>query len=245
MTRFARGLDGCPAGWVVVTLGDGRLTDVEVVAHVDEVLDDDRAPGATLGIDMPIGLTDAPNRAADVAARRLLPGRASSIFNAPPRTVVDGFVDGSVTDHATASARSRATTGKGISQQAWRLVPKIAELDRAVAAGASMAEVHPEVAFAILVGEPLPRKRSWAGLTTRRGLLERHGVVVPERFPGDADCAPDDVLDAAICAWVADGLAAGEPPLTVPEPATEFDGGRPIVIHARRPPTLPPDLRAR
>ena len=238
MTRFARGLDGCPAGWVVVTLHDGQVADVEVVAHVDEVLDGDAAPGAAIGIDMPIGLTDTANRAADVAARRLLPGRASSIFNAPPRTVVDGFVDGSVADHAAASARSVAVTGKGISQQAWRLVPKIAELDRVVAAGAALLEVHPEVAFALLVGEPLPRKRSWAGLTTRRGLLERCGIIVPERFPGDADCAPDDVLDAAICAWVADGIATGEPPLTVPDQATEFDGDRPIVIHARRPPTV-------
>jgi predicted RNase H-like nuclease len=238
VTRFARGLDGCPAGWVVVTLQDGRVIDVEVVTHVAEVLDDDRAPGAIVGIDMPIGLRDTPSRGADVAARRLLPGRASSIFNAPPRSVLDGFVAGSITDHAAASARSVAVTGKGISQQAWRLVPKIAELDRAVAAGATLLEVHPEVAFAILVGEPLPRKRSWAGLTTRRGLLERLGIVVPERFPGDADCAPDDVLDAAICAWVADGLASGEPPLTVPDRATEFDGDRPIVIHARRPPRV-------
>ena len=236
MTRFARGLDGCPAGWVAVTLQDGRVADVEVVAHAHEVLVDDRAPGAMVGIDMPIGLLDAPNREADVAARRLVPGRASSIFNPPPRTVVDGFVEGSVTDHATASARSVAVTGKGISQQAWRLVPKIAELDRAVAGGAALLEVHPEVAFAILAGEPLPRKRSWSGLTTRRGLLERCGIVLPERFPGDADCAPDDVLDAAICAWVADGVVAGERPLTVPDRPTEFDRGRPIVIHARRPP---------
>jgi predicted RNase H-like nuclease len=208
------------------------------VTHVAEVLDDDRAPGAIVGIDMPIGLRDTPSRGADVAARRLLPGRASSIFNAPPRSVLDGFVAGSITDHAAASARSVAVTGKCISQHAWRLVPKIAELDRAVAAGATLLEVHPEVAFAILVGEPLPRKRSWAGLTTRRGLLERLVIVVPERFPGDADCAPDDVLDAAICAWVADGLASGEPPLTVPDRATEFDGDRPIVIHARRPPRV-------
>lgn len=235
MTREACGLDGCPDGWVVVTLRDGALHDVEVVDRLDEVLDGDQRPAA-IGVDMPIGLIDAPSRAADRAARRLLPGRASSVFNAPPRVVVDAWAAGKVPDHATASQLARDHSGRGISQQAWRLVPKIAEVDAAVARGAPLLEVHPELATAILVGEPLPRKRSWAGMTTRRGLLARLGIELPERFVGDTRCAPDDVLDAAIVAWVADGAAAGEVLLTVPDATDEVDHDRPIVIHARRPP---------
>lgn len=235
MTRDARGIDGCADGWVVVTLRDGTCSDIEVVDHLDEGLEGDPAPGA-IGVDMPIGLVDASARVADRAARRLLPGRASSIFNAPPRAVVDAWRAGELPDHARASQLARDRTGRGISQQAWRLVPKIAEVDAAVARGVPLLEVHPELAVAILVGEPLPRKRTWAGMTTRRGLLARLGIELPERFIGDARCAPDDVLDAAIVAWVADGAAAGEALLTVPDATDERDHDRPIVIHARRPP---------
>lgn len=239
MARVARGLDGYPEGWVVVTLHDGAVADVEVVPELADVEDD----GAPVGIDIPVGLTDVPVRAADAGARKLLPGRASSVFNAPPRCVVDGWVAGTLTTHAAASAHAREVTGKGISQQAWRLVPKIAEVDRLVAGGRAVLEVHPELAFTLVVGEPLPRKRSWSGLTTRRGLLGALGLELPDRFLGDDRCAPDDVLDAAICAWVADAAAQGERLVCVPEPATQHDhDGRPVVIHAR---AAPPVLQAR
>jgi predicted RNase H-like nuclease len=229
---------------VVVTLHNGRVGDVEVVGSIVEVCagapsSADAGHHVPIAIDMPIGLVDAASRDTDVAARLLLPGRASSIFNVPPRAVVDAWVAGELPDHATASRLARDRTGKGISQQAWRLVPKIAELDRAVLDGAPVFEVHPEVAFAVLVGAPLPRKRSWAGLMARRGVLHRLGIDLPDRFPGDDDCAPDDVVDAAVCAWVADGLAIGEQLLTIPGRPTQQDRGRPVAIYARRDPSTP------
>lgn len=150
-----------------------------------------------------------------------------------------------MTTHAAATTMAVAVTGKGLSQQAWRLVPKIAEVDGLVAgplvaAGDGSArlrvlEVHPELAFTVATGAPLPRKRSWAGISSRRAILEHLGVVLPDRFAGDTLAAPDDVVDAAVCAWVADGAAAGEALLAVPEAATQHDRGRPIAIHARRP----------
>lgn len=236
VARRAIGADGAAAGWVVVTLVDGEVADVEVVAALSEAL---AAPVDAAGVDMPIGLIDAP-READQAARALLPGRASSVFATPPRSVVDGFRDGSLTDHATASRAAEAATGAGMSMQAWRLVPRIVEVDDLVADGHQLLEVHPEVAFAVLVGEALPRKRSWAGITTRRAVLARHGVELPDRFPGDERAAPDDVVDAAVCAWVADAAAAGLPLLSVPEATEQVDRGRPIVITARRPPPVTP-----
>ena len=234
MPRVARGLDGCPEGWVVVTLVDGAVGDVEVVGELARVPED----RAVVGVDMPIGLVDEPIRDADATARRMLRGRGSSIFNTPPRAVIDAFVAGEVGDHASASALARATTGKGISQQAWALVPKIAELDLAVGTGHTLYEVHPEVAFAEVVGEPLPRKRSWAGVAARLRVLERLGIELPTRFVGDG-CAADDVLDAAICAWVADGVALGEAPVSYPDPPTQADPrhpGRDLVICARAAP---------
>lgn len=240
--RRVLGIDGCAPGWVVVTLLDGLVAEVEVVTSLGETVAGP-APDA-VAVDMPIGLVDAP-RDADRAARRLLPGRASSVFSAPPRSVVDAARHGEVTEHATASARAVALMGKGISMQAWRLVPAIIEVDDLVAAGHDLHEVHPEVAFAVLAGGALPRKRSWAGITTRRAVLERLGVVLPDRFPGDERIAPDDVLDAAVCAWVADGIAGAGALVTVPDTTAQSDHGRPVVITARLPPPPAPGPRTR
>jgi predicted RNase H-like nuclease len=243
--RVAVGFDGCPAGWVAVTLVDGRVDSVEVMAQLAPAVAA-RGPAA-IAVDMPIGLVDGI-RDADVAARRLLPGRASSVFSSPPRAVVDGWRDGTVTTHAQATALAVATTGKGLSQQAWRLVPKVAELDELVAAlpvsspRVPVLEVHPEVAFAVVMGTPLPRKRSWAGVNARRTLLGHLGVHLPDRFDGDELAGPDDVVDAAICAWVADGAAAGEPLVAVPAETAQCDRDRPIAIHARRPPRWSPTM---
>jgi predicted RNase H-like nuclease len=232
--RRVLGLDGCPSGWVSVLLVDGAVTDVRVVASVAQALDEHGPSHA--GIDMPIGLVDAV-RDTDVAARALLPGRASSVFSTAPRAVVTGWQDGSITSHAQASERCRQVTGQGLSQQAWRLVPKMAEVDGLAAGGAPLVEVHPELAFATLAGAPLPRKRSWPGIALRRHLLADLGVELPDRFAGDTAAAPDDVVDAAVCAWVADGLAGAQGELIRVPTATEqqaFD--RPIVITARRRP---------
>ena len=239
MSRRALGADGCPSGWVVVALRDGTVDTVEVVTDLDEVLDE---PYGAAGVDMPVGLVEGA-RDADVAARLLLPGRASSVFATPPQVVIDGVRDGTLTEHAAATAAALAATGKGISMQAWRLVPKIVRIDDLVAAGHPLLEVHPEVAFAVVTGEMLPRKRSWSGITTRRAVLERLGVVLPDRFPGDELAAPDDVVDAAICAWVADAAAAGEPIVTVPERTAQVAHGRPVVIVARPAPPVVPGPR--
>jgi len=238
--RRVLGADGCRDGWVVVTLEGGAVAEVEVVPHLGEALQD----GAfdAVGVDMPIGLVDG-SREADAAARRLLPGRASSVFSAPPRTVVDGARDGALVTHAQATARAAEATGAGISMQAWRLVPRIIEVDDLVAAGHPLHEVHPEAAFALLAGAPLPRKRSWAGITTRRAILDRQGLELPDRFPGDEAAAPDDVVDAAVCAWVADGIAGAGSVLTLPESTGQCDRGRPIVITARVPPPVTPGPR--
>jgi predicted RNase H-like nuclease len=241
-SRQVLGVDGCSVGWVVVRLVEGEVRDVEVVARLEEVLDD--AVVDAVGVDMPIGLVDGP-READAAARQLLPGRASSVFSTPPRAVIDGARAGELTTHADATELAVRSTGLGLSMQAWRLVPRIIEVDALQACGHPLHEVHPEVAFAVLAGAPLPRKRSWAGITTRRAILDRHGVVLPDRFPGDEDVAPDDVVDAAVCAWVADGIAGAGPVVTLPDRTDQRDRGRPIVITARVPPRVTPGPRTR
>lgn len=240
--RRAVGVDGCRDGWVVVDLVDGCLEDVEVVAALGPALE--VRPSSVVGIDIPIGLTDDPVRAADRAARGVLGRRASSVFSAPLRAVVDGYLAGAVTTHADATALALATTGKGMSIQAWGLVPKVAEVDALIATGWEAAEVHPEVAFAFLTGAPLARKTSWAGLERRREVLLDLGLRLPASFEGADRCAPDDVLDAAVCAYVADGLASGDgSTVTLPGRPTGRDRGRPIVVTARRAPGRSGDVR--
>ncbi len=237
--RSVLGLDGCPTGWVAVRLDDGAVTRVAVVGSLDEALASGVAgePGglAAVGIDMPVGLVDGL-RDTDRAARARLKGRASSVFSAAPRTVVEGWRSGRIATHAAASAAASDVTGQGLSQQAWRLVPRMAEVEDAVARGVVLTEVHPELAFATVVGSPLPRKRSWPGVAERRRVLEGLGLRLPDRFPRDTEAAPDDVLDAAICAWVADGLAGAPGTISrVPEETSQRAHGRPIAITVRRP----------
>jgi predicted RNase H-like nuclease len=232
--RRVVGVDGCPSGWVAVELTDGEVSRVAVAATLGDVVDRGRAYAA-MAADIPIGLVDGA-RDADLAARQMLPGRAASVFSAPPLAVVEAWRRGVVTTHAEATAFARRVAGKGMSQQAWRLVPKVAEADELVAGGIPIREVHPELAFAVVAGEVLPRKRSWAGLTAREQLLTRLGLRLPPRFDGDHLAAPDDVLDAAICAWVADGAATGTPLLEIPSATGQTAHGRPVVIHAREAP---------
>ena len=231
--RRVLGLDGCPTGWVAVWLEDGAVVEVAVVDGLDAALAHRRS--TRVGIDMPVGLVDGL-RDTDRAARERLPGRASSVFSTAPRVVVEGWAAGRLITHAEASAAAWDATGQGLSQQAWRLVPKMAEVERAAASGVRLTEVHPELAFATVAGAPLPRKRSWPGVAERQRVLARLGIRLPRRFPRDTEAAPDDVLDAAICAWVADGLAGAPGRMErVPGRTAQRAHGRPIAITVRHP----------
>jgi predicted RNase H-like nuclease len=194
------GVDGCRGGWVValsaaIATAGGALADVEVtvVPTFAEVL---RLGAAIVAVDIPIGLPDAGARACDVSARRLLGPRRSSVFPAPVRAALDAHAQGW---EATLAA-SRAAAGTGLSRQAFHLLPKVAEVDDALAVGpgARVVEAHPELAFVRLAGEPPAHpKRVAEGRAHRIALLR---PVVPhvddllrDRPRG---CAADDLLDA-------------------------------------------------
>jgi predicted RNase H-like nuclease len=219
------GADGCRAGWVLAMLyplhpdgpgetavggmetAGGRLV-VEVVGRLDGAIGD-VASGrlAALAVDMPMGLPDDGPRACDVAARRRLGPRRSSVFPTPVRATLDAPT------YAEALARSRAASGRGLSRQAFNLLAKIAELDAVVRPELQdrVVEAHPEMAFARLAGGPCVHpKRSAAGRAERLALLHRAGLgdLSALRLPG---AAPDDVLDAVAltltAARVRDGTA--------------------------------------
>ncbi|MEM9295813.1 MAG: DUF429 domain-containing protein, partial [Planctomycetota bacterium] len=127
------GLDGCKAGWVAASF-DGQALAFRLFDSIEAwAADDDWQAPQTL-IDMPIGLLSAgcpgdppyaPGvRGCDAAARRLLGPRRSSVFAAPSREAL------AAPDYPSANAANRAAIGKGLSKQAYYLIPKVREVDR-------------------------------------------------------------------------------------------------------------------
>jgi predicted RNase H-like nuclease len=204
------GVDGCRTGWVLVTADTGAATvlTVEVIEHVNSILDRVRVGDlSAVAVDMPIGLAHRGPRTCDTEARARLGPRRSSVFPTPPRPLLHAV------SHVDAVARGRALDGRGISIQAFNLLPRIAELDAAIDPSLCdrVVEAHPESGFATLAGTPLTtKKRSAPGRRERRALLD--GV-----FPGGTDAldarargaASDDVLDAAVNAWTASRWVQG------------------------------------
>ena len=187
------GIDGCRAGWVVATF-NGAFVLRKLRLELFELV----------GIDMPIGLIDGPQRACDMAARRYLARGGSSVFPAPPRAALD------CTNYRDALAAARAATGRGISRQTFNIIPKVAELDRLIDESnqSSVLEVHPECAFKMLnAGGALPSKKTGAGQGIRRHLLTDH-FDLPSTPPSGA--AMDDLLDAYAVLWSVCRFELGE-----------------------------------
>ena len=196
------GIDARPRGWVAVGLAGG---DPEVATSGDLAALIERFPAAeAIAIDMPIGLSDTA-RECDIAARRFVGARRSSVFITPPADVL------SAPTYEQANRRSRERYGRGISRQAYALsanvrrVAEIAERDR------RLIEVHPEVSFRALCGGVLAyAKSSWNGQAIRRRALEGAGIRFPDLLDQAGAVPPADVLDAAVAAWSARRFATGE-----------------------------------
>jgi predicted RNase H-like nuclease len=112
---------------------------------------------------------------------------------------------------------SKAHCGKGVSKQAFYLLPKIREAEALLASpnsdGADWLETHPELCFSSFNGAvPMEdNKKTEAGFCERKSVLARH---IPARTIDRllrnlmtsvprAQCARDDMLDALVCGVVA------------------------------------------
>ncbi len=179
----AIGLDKTRRGWAAVTLKDGAFDDCRVLASLADVGEADQ-----VAVDMPMWHPPTgERRASELEARRILVGRASTVFLTPP---VEALSSG--WDHARRC---------GVSKQMWNLAPAIGEV--AAHRRPDWIETHPELVFASLAGSPLPPKKTWAGMVQRRRVLAEVGIFIPDEL-GLAGWIPaDDVLDAAACALVA------------------------------------------
>lgn len=228
------GVDGCPAGWVAVALV-GEACEARVHASFDDLVASWPA-AAVIAVDMPIGLVAHGWRGADAAAKLFLAqhGRPrASVFDVPPRRALRA------TSHAEACRLSREHAGKGISIQAFRLFPKIREVDRH-ARDARVVEVHPEVSFAVMARGrvTLASKKTREGAEARRRLLAREGIRLPAQaqamaqLRGTSGVGIDDVLDAAAAAWSGRRWLRGEA-LELPPASPDIDAcGRVIRVVA-------------
>ncbi|MGB0370311.1 MAG: DUF429 domain-containing protein [Opitutales bacterium] len=200
------GLDGARGGWVLARLDPDCSSGAQVFFCVSLAEVEQRTLDDALHVDMPIGLATAssPQRDWDLRARQLLKGRLTSrVFTPPIREVVGCGT------YAEANALSKKLIGKGLSVQAWNIVPKIRELDAFLEANTRLRtlwhEAHPEIAFSLLnEGKPILESKKLAeGLQIRKGLLRRSfAVCFDEVWDGlSLDRAggrfgKDDILDA-------------------------------------------------
>ena len=214
------GVDGVPDGWVmaVTAAAGGSPVEFSVWHTLADLWSQARARGLrVVAVDMPAGLPGAERREADTEAHRRLGARRSSLFWTPPLCVLDA------TRHVEANRRSWEETGRGISVQAFNLVPKIRELRDTLAPGdfapesrPRAVEVHPESSFVRLAGEPMSAsKRQPAGEEERLEVLAEVFPNIAEAAvstppPGPPRPGLDDLLDAAAAAWTARRIVAGE-----------------------------------
>ncbi|MGD2141069.1 MAG: DUF429 domain-containing protein [Burkholderiales bacterium] len=201
------GADGCPGGWVCVSMTGGGNWSVRLVAT------NAIATIATLAtmvfIDIPIGLLDSEcdQRACDREARGQLGRlRGSSVFPVPARASLRAR------DYQEALAINRRTTGRGISKQSWLIAPRIRVVDELLQADPGLRgvlrESHPEVCFWALNGaKPMCHsKKTRPGRDERIEVLRRFfpaaGTVYEQAMARyrRRQVAPDDIIDALVLA---------------------------------------------
>jgi predicted RNase H-like nuclease len=158
-----------------------------------------------LAVDIPIGLPEGKeHRQCDLAAKAFLKPRSSSVFFTPPRPVLEAPT------YQEGNQLSWHDYERGVSAQAYALGQKILEVDPIAASDDRVIEIHPEVCFRAMKGEPLDySKHSWNGQAERRQLIAGAGIGLPDHVSEAGQVPPDDILDAAAAAWTAWRLAQG------------------------------------
>ncbi len=238
-SRFV-GADGCKGGAWVCVATDGRgAWSIAVHASIGAVWDASRGAERVL-LDIPIGLMEHGRRACDVAARRSLGSRRSSVFPSPERWLL------ACTSLAEADGLKSEREGRAVKvqRQMWNILPRVREVDawlrQTPPARAIVRECHPELCFMGLSGRPMGHnKKTVEGRGERIELLREHVPAVGEmladaltRWPRSV-LAADDVVDAvvaAVCAAAPDNVLR-----TVPSTPEVDEHGLPMEMVYRLP----------
>lgn len=190
---------------------DGRRLDAafhpELAALLERFADAER-----VFLDVPIGLPPGERSVARTADRLVraelasLAHAASSVFNPPSRKMLDTWRKTGPTPDLRTDFLHR-----GLSLQGWHILPKIDAADRALemSSQSRVLEAHPEWVYRVIAehgGLKIANKRTAAGRKDRGALLDCR----MRGWPGSAEVGracypaqPDDILDAAILAWLA------------------------------------------
>jgi predicted RNase H-like nuclease len=187
---------------VAVVLVDDLFNRAEVGASLGQIAHS-LSDAEVLAVDMPIGISEAWPRQADVLARAFVGPRRNSVFMTPPRAVLEAVT---VTEARDLMGR---LTGQSISSQTYAIAKRILEADAVARNDARIYEIHPEVSFRELAGAPLRyAKSTWIGSHLRRQLLAQAGIRLPDDIGPAGIAGVADVLDAAIAAWSGARVAA-------------------------------------
>lgn len=203
--RVLAGVVPCPAGWLAAT---AKLQGVTLSPEQPQVFKtfidilDYKPAYSVIALFTAVGLLDEAvprGRQCDRDARRLLGRpRSSAIVSPPARPTLT----------ATSYKEAADLNDGHLSVISWRLLPKIAEVDRNIAPywQRTVFEAHPELSF-FQLNEDRPvtfPKHTEAGRDERRQILARRfrGVerILDTRLPKVTDA---HLLDAAACLWTA------------------------------------------
>ncbi|WP_215142317.1 DUF429 domain-containing protein [Exiguobacterium qingdaonense] len=186
------GIDGARGGWVRITYDS-----ISLCLTISETLEELLIEDAMHFVDMPkeLGTVDEPSRECDAWMRSRLKERKSSIFTPPIQEVMYEAT------YEEANEKSRELIGKGISKQAWNLVPRIREFQQITAD--NVYESHPEVCFSVMMGqEATHRKKTIEGQDERIELLRKYSLSSPWKWKM-SNVQVDDIIDACILAVAA------------------------------------------
>lgn len=197
------GIDGAGSGWVGVALDteSGALS-----AHFLQTEEIATFDCSLIAIDIPIGLSDRGQRAADVEARRLLGRpRGSSVFPTPIRSALNAST------WEEACGITLAVDGRRVAMQTFAIMNKIAAVDELLQRDPQLSlrtfEVHPEVSFAHWAGSPMVHgKKRHAGRQERQELIAANfGQATFQDLHRElkSKVEADDLADAFAALWTA------------------------------------------
>jgi predicted RNase H-like nuclease len=161
-------------------------------------------------------------RECDRKARRDLGPRGGSVFVPPVRAVLNARSF----EEACELSRASSKHDRALSKQTWGIVPKIEEADELLRLNPDLRsiirEVHPEVCFCELAGEPMAFAKSKPeGRADRRKALARDFDVDAIIEQGRRErLSVVDTLDALVACWSAMRLATGKGRRIVPDDKT-------------------------
>lgn len=228
------GIDGCQAGWILITFDEDPGY---FVLRSDEELEEAFNAYDRIFLDMPIGLEDDTyTRECDRLLRETLGAEyASSVFSPPIRPALHA------PSYVEANIQSYDYTEKKLTVQAWNITPKIRTVDSLLQKNEELQtkvlESHPELIFMNLNGGMIyQKKKTKKGLRHRLSLVSEYQKVaadffreIKEEFRRN-EVAEDDIVDSMALALAA-RHSVEHPIKTLPENPPRDSAGLPKAIH--------------